>query len=365
MSSEIVQANALLEASYKLSEVEQRLMWLAILKAREFCDSIEQLTNKELEIHASDYMKHFNTDKSTAYRSLKSAVLSLFEAKWGYRYINKQGLLAVRYERFTQSAEYIEKSGTVKFMFSVAIIPFLVELERNFTSYDIKQVAKLQSRYAMRLYEILIRFRSTGMVKISLDDLRFRLGLLEKEYKTMGNFKLRVLDLAVNQINEYTNLKVKYIQKKKGRIIEGFEFTFTEKSNKKEKLVNGDYTISDSQIAMFSSELAELHELGQYSKEASYEHYAMRIAKELKNSVEKRAFYKPYLEKLGFKFNYVEAIEPVPTAPTKPPQAVEVVPAVPIPAPPATATGGDSAKGLEMLEKLKLKLETLSNQKSV
>lgn len=76
-----------------------------------------------------------------------------------------------------------------------------------------------------------------------------------------------------------------------------------------------------------------MYELSKYSKESNYEHYAMRIAKELKESAERRAFYKPYLEQLGFKFNYVEAVEPVPTAPTKPPQAVEVVPADPIPAP--------------------------------
>ena len=126
-------------------------------------------------------------------------------------------------------------------------------------------------------------------------------------------------------------MKVKYTQKKRGRIIESFEFTFTEKTNKKEKLVNGDYTITESQLTFFSRELSKMHELSKYSKESNYEHYAMRIAKELKESAEKRAFYKPYLEKIGFKFNYVEAVEPVPTAPTKPPQAVELVPADPVP----------------------------------
>ena len=64
----------------------------------------------------------------------------------------------MRYERFTQSAEYVESGAEVKFRFADAIIPMLVELERNFTSYEVKQIANLQSRYAMRLYEFLIRF---------------------------------------------------------------------------------------------------------------------------------------------------------------------------------------------------------------
>lgn len=363
MSNLIVKDNALLEASHKLSEVEQRLILLAILKARKLCDTIDQLIDNELEIHASEYMNAFDVNKTTSYRALKSAVLGLFDAKWGYRYINNSGNVAVRYERFIQSAEYVEKEAIVKFTFAKAIVPMLVELERNFTSYEIKQVANLQSRYAMRLYEMLVQFRSTKNLKISLSDLRFRLGLLETEYETMSNFKKYVLDLAVDQINKNTNLKVKYTQKKRGRIIESFEFTFTEKTNsKKEKLVNGDYTITESQLTFFSRQLSEVQELGKYSKESNYEHYAMRIAKELKSSAEKRAFYKPYLEKLGFKFNYIEAVEPVPTAQQR---KVSEAPANSIPAPVPPVSGGDSDIGLEMFEKLKLDLENLKQKKSI
>lgn len=336
----IVKGNALVEASHKLNEVEQRLILLAIIKARAVGDTVEQLMNKELEIHASDYMQAFNVDRTTAYRTLKAAVIGLYGAEWGYRYVNNKGNLVVRYERFTQSAEYVENEATVKFMFSYAIIPYLVELEKRFTTYELEQVANLKSKYSMRLYEMLMQFRSTKNLKISLSDLRFRFGLLETEYETMSNFKKYVLDLAVDQINKNTNLKVKYTQKKRGRIIESFEFTFTEKA-KKEKLVNGDYTITESQLTFFSSQLSEMQELGKYSKESSYEHYAMRIAKELKSSVEKRAFYKPYLEKLGFKFNFVEAVEPVAT---KQQQKAEA-PAVPAP----PVSGGDSDIGLDVL----------------
>lgn len=355
-------ANLLIESRHELNEIEQRLVLLAIAKARSTGYTVEQLVNKELEIHASDYMKAYNVERQTAYDVLKKAVMGLYEAQWSYRFINKKGALEVRHERFTQSAVYVEKEATVKFMFSYAIIPYLVELEKCFTTYEIKQIANLQSRYSMRLYEMLIQFRSTGKLKISLDDLRFRLGLLDSEYKTMGNFKMRVLDLAVKQINEHTNIKVEYTQKKRGRIIESFEFTFTEKTNsKKEKLVNGDYTISESQLTFFSSKLSKMHELSKYSKESNYEHYAMRIAKELKESAEKRAFYKPYLEQLGFKFNYVEAVEPVPTAP-KQQKAIEA-PAVPTPAPPV-ASGGDSALAIEKLEQIKASLKNLSMKKS-
>ena len=75
MGNLVVKDNALIEASHKLSESEQRLILLAIVKGREFCDNIEQLQGKELEIHADDYMQTFGVDRHAAYKSLKSAVL--------------------------------------------------------------------------------------------------------------------------------------------------------------------------------------------------------------------------------------------------------------------------------------------------
>ena len=233
MGNLVVKDNALIEASHKLSESEQRLILLAIVKGREFCDNIEQLQGKELEIHADDYMQTFGVDRHAAYKSLKSAVLGLFEAKWGYKYVNDKGKTVVRYERFTQMAEYVEGGAEVKFKFADAIVPMLVELERNFTTYEITQVANLQSRYAMRLYEFLIRFKTTKKLEISLEDLRFRFGLLEYEYQVMGDFKRRVLEQAIKEINEHTDITVKYEQHKKGRNITGFTFTFKYKTTQK------------------------------------------------------------------------------------------------------------------------------------
>ena len=68
MGNLIVKDNALIEASHKLNEVEQRLILLAILKAREFCDDIEKLKDKELIIHASDYVSAFEVDSDTGYK---------------------------------------------------------------------------------------------------------------------------------------------------------------------------------------------------------------------------------------------------------------------------------------------------------
>lgn len=313
MGNLIVKDNALIEASHKLSESEQRLVLLAILKGREFCDSIEELKDKELIIHAEDYMKAFGVERQSAYESLKKAVLGLFEAKWGYRFVNSKGNIEVAYERFTQSAKYVENEATVKFMFANSIIPMLVELERNFTSYEIEQVANLQSRYAMRLYECLIRFKASKLLNITLDELRFRFGLLDTEYKAMGDFKKRVLDMAVKDINDNTDITVSYDQHKQGRTITGFTFKFKQKAKVKTAKAEQDkrdpntldmfVPMTDNQRFAFAKKISKLPEASHLAKgqaNTSYDAFAEQIAKDLLNN-DKQKVYLPFLEKVGFK----------------------------------------------------------------
>ena len=276
-------------------------------------NSIEDLKDKELIIHANDYIQAFGVDRDAGYKSLKKAVLGLFEAKWGYKYINSKGNVAVRYERFTQSAEYVENEATVKFMFANAIIPMLVELERNFTSYEIEQVANLQSRYAMRLYECLIRFKASKLLNITLDELRFRFGLLDTEFQAMGDFKKRVLDMAVKDINDITDITVSYDQHKQGRTIIGFTFKFKQKTKVKTAKAEQDkrdphtldmfVPMTDNQRFAFAKKIAKLPEASHLAKgqaNTSYDAFAEQIARDLLNN-DKQRVYLPFLEKVGFR----------------------------------------------------------------
>lgn len=313
MGNLIVKDNALIEASHKLGEVEQRLVLLAILKGHEFCDSVEQLRGKELIIHADDYINHFGATRQGAYKALKQAVMGLYRAEWGYKYLTEKGEQRVRYERFTQSADYGQGEGTVSFKFADAIIPMLVELERRFTVYEIEQVAKLSSGYSMRLYEFFMQHldkkTGKGWLNISLNDLRFRFGLLPTEYERMFDFKKYVLDFALKQINKKTDLSATYTQKKQGRVIVGFHFEFKQKVNKTKENKNQNPNTPDiltpikltaKQRLFFANKLSRLSELSHLAKAGQdYDSFAETIANELRD--EKRIeFYRPFLEQIGF-----------------------------------------------------------------
>ena len=219
----VIKDNILVEASYSLELVEQRILLLSIITARENNQKIE--LGKPLTIHANKYAEVFNVDKKSAYDVLKSGADGLIGKSFRYYENNK-----LSKSNWVDTVAYVENGGFIEIKFTSKVVAFISELERRFTSYEISQVANLKNRYSIRLYESLIQYRSTGKLNISLNDLRLRLGLLENEYYQMSMFKKRVLDLAVSQINEHTDISVKYEQQKQGRTITGFKFSFKQKA---------------------------------------------------------------------------------------------------------------------------------------
>src|SRR5699024_107116 len=90
-------------------------------------------------------------------------------------------------------------------------------------------------------YEMIIQWRQAKVVPtISLEELRDRLGIKPEEYPRMHDFKKRVLDLALEQINEHTDIKVSYVQEKTGRRVTAFNFKFKEKTKEKKVTKNRD-----------------------------------------------------------------------------------------------------------------------------
>ncbi len=226
----IVKDNALINASYNLDLVEQRLILLAVLEARENSISID----KDLTIHADSYIQHFKVARQTAYTVLKDACKNLFERRFSYQKLSSKGNIENVLSRWVQRISYVESEALVRLRFSDDVIPLISQLEKHFTSYELEQVSNLTSIYSIRLYELLISWRSTGSLIIALEEFRKKLGIQHDEYPRMDNLKRKVLDIAISQINEHTDIIVSYKQHKAGRTITGFSFTFTQKKQTKD-----------------------------------------------------------------------------------------------------------------------------------
>jgi len=303
----VVKDNALINASYNLDLTEQRLILLAILEARHS----NTPNDKDLTIHADSYINHFSVHRNTAYKVLKSACKSLFDRRFSYQKLTQRGNIEHVMSRWVQRISYVENEALVRIKFSDDVVPLITNLEKHFTSYELEQVSNLTSVYAIRLYELLIAWRSTGQVHmIELDELRIKLGVEPHEYKRMGQFKEKVLHLAIDQINSYTDIQAEYEQHKRGRSIIGFSFTFKQKNQgklnkslKKQDPNAPDFFIkmSDAQRHLFAKKMSEMPEMSKYSQGTeSYQQFAIRIADMLLQPEKFRELY-PTLEKAGFK----------------------------------------------------------------
>lgn len=300
----VVKDNALINASYNLDLVEQRLILLAIVEARDSGRGIN--ANDPLEVHAESYVNQFNVARQTAYQALKDACKDLFVRQFSYQEINKRGNVENVLSRWVSEIRYIDDEATVKLIFAPAIVPLITRLEEQFTKYELQQISNLSSAYAVRLYELLIAWRSTGQTPIiELAEFRQKIGVLDDEYTRMGNFKDRVLNLAIAQINEHTDINVQCQQHKKGRNISGFLFTFKLKKvviahTKEQTALEIFSKFTDAQCHLFASKLSELPDMNKYSQGTeSYSQFAVRISEMLRDP-QKFEELLPYLKKVGF-----------------------------------------------------------------
>ena len=305
-NSLVVKDNALINASYNLELTEQRLIMLAIINARESGQGIT--ADSKLEIHASDYAKLFNVSIDASYKALKEAVNNLFNRQFSYTAEYKRtGKTGVVRSRWVSRIFYVDDLGLLEITFAPDVVPLVTRLEEHFTSYQAKQVAHLTSKYATRLYELLIAWREVGKVpQIEISTFRNRLGLLENEYTAMSDFKKRVLEPSIKQINEHTDITVTYEQHKKGRLISGFSFKLKQKQQPKIEVKHDPNTpdffikLSDPQRHLFANKMSEMPEMSKYSQGTeSFQQFAIRIADMLLEPEKFRELY-PCLEKAGF-----------------------------------------------------------------
>ncbi|WP_179995862.1 replication initiation protein RepM, partial [Acinetobacter sp. YH16053] len=264
-------------------------------------------TDEPLELNALRYAKAFNVSPDAAYLALIEAEDSLFKRQ--FTITNEDGTLTK--SRWIQDANYRKGEGRILVTLTRVVIEHVTKIdgfEQYFTSYHLKKTSDFKSVYAVRLYELLMQWKSVGKTPVyELNKFRSQLGIGVNEYTRMEAFKRRVLDIAVDQINEFSDINVKYEQHKKGRNISGFSFSFKQKkgvtanaNSKSSNTLDLFSKMTDAQRHLFANKLSELADMSKYSQGTeSYAQFAIRIAEMLQNQ-EKFEELLPYLKKVGF-----------------------------------------------------------------
>ena len=235
MSKLVVKDNALMNASYNLDLVEQRLILLAIIEARESGKGIN--ANDPLTVHAESYINQFGVHRVTAYQALKDACDNLFARQFSYQSKSEKGNIQNHRSRWVSEIIYIDTEATVKIIFAPAIVPLITRLEEQFTKYDIEQISDLSSAYAIRLYELLICWRSTGKTPIiELGEFRNRVGVLDSEYHRIAHLKNELLNIQLNRLTSIPTSQPPTNSTKKGGQSQDFHSSLSRRSPNKPKL---------------------------------------------------------------------------------------------------------------------------------
>ena len=121
-----------------------------------------------------------------------------------------------------QRVHYVLGEGRIEIMFTMDSIALLKELKNNFTTFELQSALRMTSKYAKRIYQLCSQWKDLGQSrKFLILEFKHNIGLVDakgnEDYKQVYDFKKRVLDVAVKQINEHSDLRISYEMEGEGR----------------------------------------------------------------------------------------------------------------------------------------------------
>lgn len=222
----IYRENKLVEASYTLTVLEQKIIRLLAQKV-----SIEDDELQEYEFTASDLMKNENAAGKEFYKEIDNAADLLMKRSIKVR--NSDTKEWRRYH-WVDSAEFNE--GMLKFRIHNDLKPFYVSLKSS-VNQKMDELIQFKSVYSFRLYELLKEHENNGALSISIAELRHALEIGEHQYPKYANLKQKVISAAVNEINGSTDLYIRFVEIKTKRKVTDLKFSVKTKKGKSKKVL--------------------------------------------------------------------------------------------------------------------------------
>lgn len=220
-SNLIVKSNNLIEARYDLTLNEQKIILYAVSKLDRTKEKFNILT-----LNIIDFTKIIGTS-SKRYTEIREIVRELRKKEIIINTEDEEIITG-----WLSSIRYIKDSGTIELEFSERLVPYLLQLKSRFTRYQIKNILYLDSKYGIRMYELLKQYEVIKKRTITLVDLK-KILMIEDKYDDFRNLDRIVIRTSLKEINEKTDLNITYKKNKKGRSIDSLTFFIESKEDKK------------------------------------------------------------------------------------------------------------------------------------
>ena len=238
----VVEHNSLITSIAKMDKTPLKMFELAV----SCIDTEKPLEDNTVYLSKRDLFAFFKVSDNDKHSRFKEAVEKMqkqafFKVKekkeHGFEFEN---IVPIPYVKWT------DYNDEVLIRFSPEIIPYLVNLKKNFTQHALSDIAELNSKYSIILYRWLSmnynqyehysvkggrradQVESYRNPSISVKELRIMTDTIN-EYKDMNNFTKKVLNKPLEEMNAHTSFNVTYEKVKKGRSIDSIVFHITKK----------------------------------------------------------------------------------------------------------------------------------------
>ncbi len=214
---EVYQANSFIESRQTYTLYEKRLLSTLI--------SFVKPTDTELieyELSIKDWAKTLKVSPKGLYQIADEITTGLM-----MKIVSIKDLKALTFEKWhvLDRAKYAEGILTLKISKDMNDIFLQLKATKNYTHYELAEFVTLTSTHAQRIYELVKQYQHSEHRKrtIELTELKKMLGI-EDKYKEFKEFRRKVLDVALKQIEKHTTLRYKWQGIKRGRKIHEIEF---------------------------------------------------------------------------------------------------------------------------------------------
>lgn len=205
----VVKSNDLIQKSrFSLSLQEQKIILYLISKIKP--------EDMELYEHTFD-IKDFcqvcglDYDSGKNYKNIKTTLKTLRDkSMWVEIEPGTETTLA-----WISSVSLTKKSGVVKIKLDDKMKPYLIQLQEKFTQYELMYTLAMRSQYSIRLYELLKSYEYRHGHTFTVEELKVRLSA--ENYDRFHDFQRKVIDIAVREINELSDIAVTCTMIKVGR----------------------------------------------------------------------------------------------------------------------------------------------------
>jgi plasmid replication initiation protein len=216
----VTQSEAVLDARYDLSKDSKRVLMLI---SQQSGIATSQNNDGWYCVKTSEYSQAFNLSSHESGRDIRGAVQTLWDEKITV-YIKDGDNVDELNKRWIIEERKRPAYGEYWIRFHPDLVPYLHDISNNY-SHPLEHVDSMKSTHHIRIYDWIYASRASGSVTLDVEFIknRFKLDLLPA-YSRYNNFKRRVIEPAVENINLHTPLTVEYKEIKQGRKVISIQF---------------------------------------------------------------------------------------------------------------------------------------------